>query len=171
MTLTTVTLPGPSGTPVPLAWGTPMTNNVNELITDITPVISAWTAYTPTWGSSGSAPALGNGTISGRFMQFGKLGFYDGVLTTGGTSTYGTGTYTFTLPAGWTAANTANAVVGECRLFDTSATTRYVGVVVLDTTTTIAISTNAAATNVSGTVPFTFATTDIIRWSGVMELV
>lgn len=170
MTLSAVTLPGPTGTPVLLTWGTAMTNDMNEIITDLTPVLSAWTAYTPTWGSSGSAPALGNGTISGRFMQLGKVGFFDGVLTTGSTSTYGTGTYTFTLPAGWTAAATS-ALVGDSRLFDTSVTTRYVAVISTSTTTTIAVSPDGTTTDVSGTVPFTFATGDIIRWKGSVELV
>lgn len=171
MTLTTVTLPGPSGTPVPLAaWGTPMTNNVNELIVDITPPISAWTPYTPTWGSTGAAPVLGNGSISGRFMQFGKLGFYDGVLVTGSTSTYGTGTYTFTLPAGWIVASGTNTLVGTARLFDSSVTTRYVGVVSAASTTAISVGTHSTATEVSGTVPVTLATGDIIRWRGVIEL-
>lgn len=169
MTLTTVTLPGPTGTPVPLAaWGTPMTNNVNELIVDITPPISAWTAYTPTWGSSGAAPALGNGTISGRYMQFGKLGFFDGVLTTGGTTTYGTGTYSFTLPVGWVAS--AGSLAGIARLFDTSTSTRYVGAVSVATTSTISIGTHSTITEMSGTVPVTLASGDSLRWRGVIEL-
>lgn len=172
MALTTVTLPGPTGTPVPLAaWGTPMTNNVNELIVDITPPISAWSTYTPVWGSTSAAPVLGNGTISGRFMQFGKLGFFDGVLTTGGTTTYGTGTYTFTLPVGWTAAAGINTLVGMGRVFDTSTTTRYVAAVTMSSTTLLTMGTHSTTTDVSGTVPVTLATGDVIRWRGVMELV
>lgn len=171
MTLTTVTLPGPSGTPVPLAaWGTPMTNNVNELITDITPAVSAWTAFTPTWGTTGTAPSLGNGTVTGRFMQFGKVGFFDGVFTAGSTSTYGTGTFTFALPTGWTAAGGAGTLVGDARLLDTSVSTRYVGVIYITASTTITVTSNAATTDVSGTVPFTFATGDVIRWCGTVEL-
>src|SRR5882672_3849200 len=33
---------------------------------------AAWTAYTPVWGSSGTAPAIGNGSLTGFFIQVGK---------------------------------------------------------------------------------------------------
>lgn len=171
MTLSTVTLPGPTNTPVLLTWGTLMTNNVNEIITDLTPVLAAWTAYTPTWASTGTAVALGNGTISGRFMQFGKLGFVNAILTSGSTTTYGTGTYSFTLPAGWTAIGAVGTVVGVGRVFDTSATTRYIADVEVSTGgTVVALGTHAATTDVSGTVPVTLANGDIIKWSAVIEL-
>lgn len=33
---------------------------------------TAWTSYTPTWTSTGGSPSLGNGTLTGRYQQFGK---------------------------------------------------------------------------------------------------
>lgn len=171
MTLVTVPTPGPSGTNVPLAtFGTLVAADINELITDLTAILSARTAFTPTWASTGTAVALGNGTISGKYAVLGKLGLCTGILTTGGTTTYGTGTYSFTLPAGWSAAGAVGTVVGAARIFDTSTSTRYVGVVTIASATTLAVSTHAATTDASGTVPMTWASGDSIVWQAALEL-
>ncbi len=171
MPMTVVAAPGPTNTPVPLTWGTQITNNSNEFVDILTEPTSAWTAYTPVWASTGTAVALGNGTISGRFMQFGKVGFATGILTAGSTTTYGTGTYTFSLPAGWTAAGAVGTVVGIGRVYDVSVTTRYVADAEVGTAgTVISLGTHAATTDVSGTVPTTLASGDIIKWRIVIEL-
>lgn len=60
---------------------------------------SAWTAYTPTWSSTGTAPSLGaGGTLVGYYAKVGRLVTVKIALTTGGATTYGTGNYTFLLP-------------------------------------------------------------------------
>lgn len=59
---------------------------------------AAWTSYTPTWTSSGTAPALGNGTLVGYYGKVGRLVTAKIALTTGSTTTYGTGNYIFSLP-------------------------------------------------------------------------
>ena len=171
MVMSLVALPGPSGDPVPLTWGTQITNNSNEFVDILTEPTSAWTVYTPTWASTGTAVSLGNGTIAGRFMRFGKLGFFNGILTTGGTTTYGTGTYTFSLPVTWTAVSAVGTEIGTGRVFDTSTSTRYIASVEVGTSgTVITLGTHAATTDISGTVPVTLASGDIIRWAGVVEL-
>lgn len=169
----TVTLPGPSGTPIPLAaWGTPMTQNVNEFVDLLTEPSSAWTAFTPTWRSSGTQPVLGNGTLTGRYMQFGKVGFANVVLTTGGTTTYGTGTYTWDLPPGWTAAGASRTLIGDARLSDTSVPLHYIGSAeVAASMTAVAVITHGAAGDAGATVPFTFASGDIVRICYALELV
>ncbi|NUR05842.1 MAG: hypothetical protein HOQ45_02385 [Nocardioidaceae bacterium] len=60
--------------------------------------IGNWQAYTPTWGSGGTAPAIGNGSITGGYIQAGKTVMFETRLTFGSTTTFGTGTYTVTLP-------------------------------------------------------------------------
>ena len=55
------------------------------------------TAFTPAWKSTGTAPALGNGTITGRYVQVGKYVTYSGKLTMGSTTTFGTGVYQISL--------------------------------------------------------------------------
>lgn len=54
--------------------------------------------YTPTWSSTDIQPVLGNGTIYGRYALLGKLVHLYIELTMGSTTTYGTGTYRFSLP-------------------------------------------------------------------------
>lgn len=121
MALTTVTVPGPTGTPVPLAdFGIPVANNINELITELTPVLSAWTPYTPVWSSTSGSPVIGNGSINGRFVRLGNIGWMDFQFVVGTTTTYPTGEWRFSLPPGWTVATITPiaAIVAPCMLFD-----------------------------------------------------
>lgn len=56
-----------------------------------------WAAFTPTFlgAGGGTPPALGNGTIVGRFTRKGRTGFFYIVLTYGSTSTGGTELWSF----------------------------------------------------------------------------
>ena len=58
----------------------------------------SWTAYTPTWTSSGTAPAIGNGTLQGSYLQVGKLVYTHIYWKAGSTTTFGTGVYFLSLP-------------------------------------------------------------------------
>ncbi len=80
---------------------------------------AAWTAYTPTWASSGTQPVLGNGAIVGRHQTIGKTVKVSIDLTLGGTSTVGTAFYNFSLPS--TAANQGIHSLGTAAFFDSSA--------------------------------------------------
>ena len=55
-------------------------------------------AYTPTWGSTGTAPVLGNGILQGFYIRIGNQVSFRVRLQIGSTSTMGTGSYTFTIP-------------------------------------------------------------------------
>lgn len=55
-------------------------------------------AYTPIWGSTGTQPSIGNGSIVGNYTQVGNMVTAEIVLTMGSTTTFGTGSYSFTLP-------------------------------------------------------------------------
>ena len=57
-----------------------------------------WTSYTPVWTAAGTACALGNGTITGAFRRRGDVVDWRVILTPGSTTTFGTGTYSITLP-------------------------------------------------------------------------
>lgn len=59
-----------------------------------------WTPYAPVWaGADGFGPVLGNGTLSGRFLQIGNWIDVAIVLYMGTTTSYGTSSYWyFTLP-------------------------------------------------------------------------
>ena len=80
----------------------------------------AWETYTPSWTSTGTAPALGNGTIAGRYCRTGRSVTVAVALGMGGTTTYGTGTYSISLPI--QAANPAlGGWAGSGYMRDTSA--------------------------------------------------
>lgn len=54
--------------------------------------------YTPTWTSSGTAPALGNGTLKGFYGTNGAIMIVTVELVMGSTTTFGTGEYYISLP-------------------------------------------------------------------------
>jgi hypothetical protein len=59
-----------------------------------------WTTYTPTWTSNGSPPALGNGTLTGRYVSLGATIVGEIRMVAGSTGfARGTGKYYFTLPS------------------------------------------------------------------------
>ena len=57
-----------------------------------------YTAYTPSWTAAGTAPSLGNGTLSGRYLLVGKLCHVQIFFQAGSTTTFGTGEWRFSLP-------------------------------------------------------------------------
>ncbi len=68
-------------------------------------VFGQWKAYTPTWTAATTNPAIGNGTLTGRYIVIGKLCTYVLGLVMGTTTTYGSGNWAFSLPIN--AVNTA----------------------------------------------------------------
>lgn len=72
---------------------------------------SAWVTagytdtYTPVWTTSGVAPSLGNGSLTGRFYRFDKFIFFSVDFTAGSTTTFGTGNFEFSTPTAVTSSN------------------------------------------------------------------
>lgn len=124
--------------------------------------ITGWTAYTATWTSSGTPPAIGNGSVGGRYCQVGKLYVAQFLMQTGSTTTYGTGTYYWATPV--TLATTFRQT-GSLQVTDSSAGTVFFGSWEVPTTTTLqAYMEHATATGaVTATNPMTWATGDTIR--------
>jgi hypothetical protein len=122
----------------------------------------AYTAYTPVWTSTGTAPALGNGTLTGRFIQMGKTVFGRILLTAGSSTTFGTGLWFFSVPVN--AHATYDLIVGHYGIataYDTSASGIYQGFFRANSATVASIdSTAVPITNFGNTVPFAWATGD-----------
>jgi hypothetical protein len=137
----------------------------------------AWTDYSGsfTWAASGTQPAIGNGTISARYRRGGKLVYYNFRITMGSTTTYGTGSYTFSLPVN----AAARFFTGSAYLRDASATSNghAPGICLIDgpTTPTVMTATSSTGTGTGGvvgqTAPFTWANTDILQAEIVYETV
>lgn len=90
--------------------------NFRELATDLSAAELAlagkpdttdfeWTTFTPTISvGAGSAPTIGNGTLTGQYLRVGNIGWIQCVFTVGSTTTLGTATDWYpNLPSGWTA--------------------------------------------------------------------
>lgn len=129
-----------------------------------TGIQAAWVAYTPTWASTGTAVALGNGTITGRWLRVGKtMHACEMILTLGSTSTVGTGSYTFSLPT--ILLNGTNGLAaGTSGWNDVSATTTFSRIALRVTTTTVK-AVDVTGVGAGSTVPMVPAVGDIISFS------
>lgn len=116
-----------------MAWTTPRTWVAGETVTaalmnthvrdNLKAVGDPWVAYTPAWTSSGTAPALGNGTIAGGYVDRGNTVDFRLKMTLGSTSTVGTGTYRFSIPFATTLA--AGSVIAGAASFEDVGTAFY----------------------------------------------
>lgn len=166
-----------SGTTTNFLWPFPTGGDAAQVASDVQSLASAqdgtlgnaWTAYAPSWTSTGVAPVVGNGTLVGRFKLFGKWGLARITLTAGGTTTFGTLLYRWSLPPGWTLVDTTS-IYGIGSIFDSSTTTQFTGAVWAASTTTVAIRTHSATTDASQTVPMTAASGDIWQLLMLVEL-
>jgi hypothetical protein len=139
-------------------WSVPTYTNAN-LIQH--PVFRTRTLlYTPTWGSTGTLPAIGDGTLVGQYKLRGAECKVRVRQVCGASSTYGTGTYTWSLP--FTSTTFTNgAYPGVGRVFDANTTTTYAGFAnIASAAATVNLTTHAATGAVSGTVPVTMTTSD-----------
>lgn len=124
------------------------------------------TNFTPTWGNTGTANTLGNGTLTGNYIQMGKLVFFESTLLWGSTTASGSGIWTFTVPVAGTPLFGFSAI-----MYDGSAGIYYNGAVAGSTTTVYVAeavnnATPAQFAGVATAVPFTWATSDYIYIRG-----
>lgn len=108
--------------------------------------LGAWTTYTPTWAASGTAPAIGNGTLSGRYIRlFGRTFATQVLMVAGSTTTFGTGIWSFTTPSSLTVASVYPYGVG----FAGQAANWAVTVQATDTTFVPYVSTSSTDTRLT----------------------
>ncbi|MEV5535003.1 hypothetical protein [Streptomyces prunicolor] len=60
--------------------------------------LGAWNAYTPAWTAATTNPAIGDGTLTGRYAVVGKVCHFTAFAAFGSTTTYGSGGYGLSLP-------------------------------------------------------------------------
>lgn len=128
------------------------------------------TAYTPTFATSGTAPALGNGTLTGTYTREGGRISFTIELTVGSTTTFGTGELRFGVPVGRVVADVPEP--GQCVIFDSSAAVRFIAVAESPGATAyirLVYGTGVGGL-VSGTLPVALATGDTVRISGSYNL-
>lgn len=125
-----------------------------------------WFAYTPSWTSSGTAPAIGNGTLDGRFTIVGKLIAVRARIVAGSTTTFGTGTWALSLPVA--SSGSPPPTVASVVAWDSSAGNLYVGAWRISGGNIITLA--APAAFYTSAVPFTWAQSDALELEGVYEL-
>lgn len=163
-----------------MAWTSPRTWVAGETVTaallnahlrDNLLAASIWEDYTPTWSGASGNPAIGNGSITGRYLHIGdRVDFYIGI-TMGSTTTYGSGLWSLTMPV---------TPVSGIRwmftglLYDLSLGDNYKLGAVADGSMEMNIrrdsnTAGAALATVTATNPFTWANGDELYLSGTYE--
>ncbi|WP_420034710.1 hypothetical protein ACN2WE_21520 [Streptomyces sp. cg28] len=139
--------------------------------------LGAWSAYTPGWyAETGSAPTLGNGTLTGRYLKTGRTVDWVAQLTWGSTTAAGSGAgsenWMFGLPAAPAAGFTQRII--NVDVFKSSNSLHYGGTAIYSTTNGGVFRTivsNRADSNAvwDSVFPITFAAGDILYASGRYE--
>lgn len=138
----------------------------------------AWQSFTPSWTGAGGNPAIGNGTINGKYIQTGKTVDFKIDITAGATTTYGSGTYRFSFPVTPATpsatqdlmpignAHVKSAVSGNfyCWAIVRTAITSYFELFYLT-----GIGGSSGGASVTATAPYTFAVNDAIQITGSFE--
>jgi hypothetical protein len=121
-------------------------------------------AFTPTWTASTTDPVIGNGTLRGWYARSGSIVTATYEVIMGSTTTFGTGTYAFSLPRMSASPSVhVGAVYGTDASASGAATTGVVQVLAGSPGTA---RLQATGTGIwSPTVPITWATSDVIRFT------
>jgi hypothetical protein len=119
--------------------------------------------YTPVWTGSTSDPLIGNGTVEGFYTREGRTVTATATITMGSTTTYGSGLWRVSLPFTSFASNPK--AIGAVYMSDTGTIYR-VGVAVLDGgSDSVYFLPDSGTDFVKSTVPFTWASTDILSFT------
>jgi hypothetical protein len=150
----------------------PPAATLNIIRDDLNLIGGAWSTYTPTWTGATTNPVLGNGTIAGRYKLIGDKTCHVQIkLTMGTTTTYGSGNWLFSLPSGTNQETAALFPIGVAMAQDASAgPARYTGTVEVSSSTAVLVMNNATGAGMTATVPFTWASTDVLYFSFMYEL-
>ena len=131
---------------------------MNQEIRDqFSSMFAAWTSYTPSWTAATTNPVLNNGTLTGAYMKIGRVCHVQFDLTTGSTTTYGSGAYSMSLP--FAAASGMQQLVSLHAFLSQ----RFIGQGLISTgasTVTMLFPASGSVSNLSSaspTVPFTWA--------------
>jgi len=125
---------------------------------------TAWANYTPTWTNF----TVGNGSVTSRYAQIGKVVFVNIIVTLGSTSSV-TGIIYASLPV--TGANTSNIGNYAAGIYDASPSTIFLGSAFFNSTTQVGLKAqNSAGTYVTSaysnsTTPMTWTTNDAFQFN------
>jgi len=117
-------------------------------------------SYAASWGAASVAPAIGNGTIVGSYSRKGKEVTFRGKLTAGSTTTFGTGSWSFSLPV----AHSATSGQGDVGSVLMTAGLYYVGAAKWDGSVSFNAYAHGAAVQVNSASPAAWANGNTFEW-------
>lgn len=140
-------------TPATYSFGTPVTD---------------WQSYTPIWRGATTNPAIGNGSLLGRWRRVGDS--IEGQIDVGmgSTTTYGVGAWFFSLPSGLSfdsnkiLIGNPGSVIGA-NYASNASTSNNTGIVTPNNSTEMIAFSNASGNNVNATSPFAWANGNVFR--------
>lgn len=135
--------------------------DISTLIDIATALGGPWTDWSASvnWTSTGTPPAILNGTISAAYIQVGKFITYTGRISMGSTTTFGgANAWSIALPV---AALNSN-YTGSAYFNDASVTANKTGGALIPGTSTCSFSSIGGP--VTATVPYTWAVSDFLSW-------
>lgn len=124
-------------------------------------------SYPVAWTSSGSAPAVNNGTLTGYYTQTLKTVHFWIALTFGSSTSPGTGSYSFSLPVPNSANYGIRSPVGM--MVGSAAGTLFIAATTLQGSSGAFYGITNAGGVVNPTTPGTFTTGDLINLSGIYQ--
>jgi len=130
---------------------------------------SGWTGYVPAWTAAVSNPALGDGTLTGKYCKVGKLVLFHLVLLVGAGTTLGSGAWHFSLP---TTCVLSTGHVFPGRLYDAAGGAGGVvhyaasGVLVDATKFVVIYDQEVGSDHVQSNKPFAWAENDLVIVNG-----
>jgi len=131
--------------------------------------LGEWATYTPAWISTGTAPAIGNGVLTGRYTLVGKTCHFKISLVANTTTTFGTGQYFFGLPVAGANPGFNLVLLGNAYTLTGGANYRTDGAIYTNDFSNVSILFTGFNTVISNTYPATFANGDLIRLAGSYE--
>lgn len=135
---------------------------------------AAWESFTVGWKAATTNPAIGNGTIAGKYTRFQKLVICQITIVPGSTTTFGSGQWLIDLPITAKATLSQYSNTGFGYLIDSSAARCEIATTAVYNSSTTQIGmkygpNTGAFGDVSSTVPFTWAVGDQIHLTFVYE--
>jgi hypothetical protein len=126
-----------------------------------------WTSYTPTWASAANPqPAIGTGTITGKYTRIGNTVHFKIQVAMGGTTSFGTGVWTFSLPV---SGQFQFRALGAAAALD-SGTNYRVGMTYLTAAGTCSVVFDSDTNTVQPTQPFVWASGDALYIEGHYDI-
>lgn len=116
--------------------------------------------YTPVWTASVTNPTIGNGTINGYYTKIGNMVTVNIIISMGSTTTYGSGSYSISIP--FTSARINQ--VGAGYIFDNGTGLQACSCYTSTGTTIVGVP-NTGVGTFSPTVPITWATGDRMQFT------